>query len=53
MEINALIQLTLMKRWSGEWHPPDELIKCPLKDYGIKEEGDYGKTDAVPLDTGE
>lgn len=42
MEINALIQLTLMKRWrSGEPHPPDELINCPWKD--------HGKSGAIPL----
>lgn len=34
MEINVLIQLTLMKRWSSEQHPSNELIKCPQKDYG-------------------
>ena len=52
MEIDALIQLTLVKRWSGEQHPPDELIQRPLKDYGKMTGEDYGKPGAVPLDKG-
>lgn len=43
MEINVLIQLTLMKRWSSEQHPSNELITCPQKDYGGGE-ADQGKT---------